>query len=234
MHKVDFDTVDLDGDKLQDMNLNQLVLMYAIFYVMEADLWDFANKYDAFDDKNYRERREEVEECLGLIRTVYIGLFPENCLNWGFRGCLNTNAPDNVSHYDIEEEIREKFGTDGIQMDSESSWFYVNTTELRKNEVEAFLKEKWGDYLDFTVDTHDFEGIPEVSNWSHARNIVKKAKVEVTIKMPELSAKPEEEISDLVSQASIALQKTGLTPYQAIGLLADELNVGIRDDRFYN
>ena len=225
MPKVDFDTVNLDGAELDKMNLNQLVLMYAIFYVMEADLWDFANKHDAFDDKNYRDRRAEVEECLGLIRFTYIHSFPENCLNWGFRGCLNDKAPDDLSHYDIESEIRKKFGTDGIQMDSESSWFYVNTTELRKNEVEAFLKENWGDCLDFSVDTHDFDGIPEISNWSHARGIVKKAGIDVSIAMPELSPKPEAEIKELVEKASATLMQTGLSRVEAVERLMSAMNV---------
>jgi hypothetical protein len=239
MRKVDLDTATVDPTKLCELNRKELTLAYAIYHVMESKLWDFANDHDAFQDPKWIARNKLVTKALDIIGAIYIHQFPEDCFVWEFRGCLRSLgndvegmdiefADDNLSHYDIEKSIERTLGTDGIMMDSESSWFFVNTTDIRKEGLERFLKSSFP-RLEFSVtpadDDHSDGRPPTIGNWGASARIVADAKVEVIIAMPELTPKPEAEIDKLLEQAEVALRKTGMNSVDAIERLMNYMDL---------
>jgi len=228
MRKVDFDTATVKQEELDKMNREQLLLTASIFHTMESDLWDFANEHKAFDDPSWKERTQSVQAVIDTITATYIANFPEDCFVWRFSGCLEDFHSD-VSHYDIEKDIAKNLGTDGITMDSESSWFFVQTTDARKDELEKFLKKEW-EFLEFSVEPEDKDDlrIPGLGCWGTSKNRVKEAGIKVTIALPELSAKPEVEIEDLINQARTTLMQTGLSRVEAAERLLTELGVGVK------
>ena len=229
MRTVDFDTATVDPIKLRELTKEQLTLTYAIYFVMEAKLWEFANTNDAFDDTNWRVRNKSVTNALDIIGSTFVAQFPEDCFVWNFRGC---SEDDNYTHSGIEEAIEKTLGTDGIMMDSESSWFVVNTTDARKEGLERFLKE-CVPALKFTAEPADTEFVrpPTIGNWNDAERIVKKAKIKVIIAMPKLSPKSPEIVAELIEDAERALRMTGLDSIETVGLLMDKLNIIVDGDR---
>jgi len=241
MRKVDLDTATVDPTKLCELNRKELTLAYAIYHVMESKLWDFANAHDAFQDPKWKARNKLVTDAMDVIGATFIAQFPEDCFVWEFRGLLRPLSndvkgmdiefiDDNLSHYDIEKAIENTLGTDGIMMDSESSWFFVNTTDIRKEGLERFLKSSYP-RLEFTATPADADhsdgSPPTIGNWGSSARLVKDAKVEVIIEMPELTKKSDAEIAKLMETATEALHKTGLSRTDAIEILAFKMGVAI-------
>jgi hypothetical protein len=223
MRTVDFDTATVDPIKLRELTKEQLTLTYAIYFVMESKLWQFAHANEAFDDTNWRVRNKSVTNALDIIGATYVAQFPEDCFVWNFRGC---STDDKYTHYGIQEAIEKTLGTDGITMDSESSWFVVDTTDARKEGLERFLKDCIP-ALKFTAEPADREFVrpPTIHSWNDAESIVKKAKVKVTVAMPKLSPKSPEIVKELVDDAVRALRMTGLPKTEAAERLIEALGV---------
>lgn len=220
---VNFDTAVCTNETMRELNDKQLALTYSIYSVMESKLWYFAHKHDAFDDPNFKARRQQVFDAMDIIRAAYIASYPEKCFMWYFGGSTTSEL---LTYKGIEKAVAEEFGTEGICLMSDRDGVRIEVSDMKKEALEKFLKELDPD-LELWMEPIDKDEIGQPINggWDVAEDIVKKAGIKVEIAMPELTPKSSEVLDGYMKAATEALEKTGLSPADAIAKLADRMGV---------
>jgi hypothetical protein len=226
MRKVDFDNADanLDDDDLRAMNRNELKLTYAIFTVMEEDLWRFANAHDTFD-ANWHTRNDKVTACQDRIKRIYDEVFPNEIKDIEISFGMPTNGP--WVEY-VQKGLTAKFGAELIDTESYDGIFLeVTTTSNMKDDLTKYLLDEYGAEIDIEIEPIEMENrnIPGLWSWNETRELVEASKVTVTIDKPAIVPKPQAEVAELIAKAKKALMLTGRSPVEAAGLLLDEMGI---------
>jgi hypothetical protein len=226
MRKVDFDKADanLNDDDLRAMNRNELKLTYAIFTVMEEDLWRFANAHDTFD-ANWHTRNDKVTACQDRIKRIYDEVFPTEIKDVEISFGIPTDGP--WVEY-VQKGLTAKFGAELIDVESYDDIFLqVKTTSNMTDDLAKYLLDEYGAEIDIETETIEMEdrNMPDLWSWNETRELVEKSKVTVTIAKPDIVPKPQAEVDKLIAKAKKALIQTGLSPIDAAGLIMDELGV---------
>ena len=217
-----------DPKNLRTAAHDVIVTAFAAVHAMDSAVWHVRDKYDAWEDEALKAEARKLDERQTALGALYLERFLDKCLVVKFRG----NSKADASNYEVEDAMKEKFGTDGIMYDSESSWFFVDTTKGRREEVSKYLNAR-GD-MDFMVtveDDLDDELVdikpPMIVNWNSSTKWLAEREITIDYTVPAISAKPEAEIAELLKQAEAILTKTGLSRIDAIEKLAFKMDVAI-------
>lgn len=145
----------------------KIIDQYAILYVQEANLHSICSKLNWPESlyEIYRKHRKKIDN-------FTIMHFPQQISLCGY--CEDNN----ISHYRIDDDIRNKFNKKDAQPDSESGWFNCYTNEKTVDKLKKFLNKKYP-LLKFTVSIDENDRITPFSNWQDAKKYVEKNQLEI-------------------------------------------------------
>ena len=140
---------------------------FAVLYVQEARFWEVCNKVGWPDSM-----LEDYRKVCKVATDFGEANFPRKITIMG------TQHDENISHYDMDQAIDEKFGksNEDITTDSESGGFYCYVAKPKLEEVLAFIEDK---FPGFKTSTSDDGFKNPFVNWSDAENYVKEKGLEV-------------------------------------------------------
>ena len=200
---------------------------------LSGRLWNIAHEYDCFDEPEMSKLLTETNRESDQLHFDYARLF-DDAYVMQFRGCLTDAAPLELSHYDIEDELRKVYG-DKVSCDSESGGFFVDTTRGVAGQVQQFLSTKYP-HLDFGVyDAMETEkqdialspGLPNRIYSGNARKYLDEHNIEPLPLEYEVKPRPDSEIKEMMAEVVEILKKTGLPPIDAYIVLATHMDLAI-------
>lgn len=130
------------------MTKDEILIELAKLKVLSKQLWECGNKYQSFGTNYHRYRAMVLEEKEDKLILQYLKV-SDDAYVVQFRGGLTDAAPDELSHYDIDDALAAKFG-DSVLTDSESGGFFVDSTIDIAGKVATFLRDHYP-ALDFIV-----------------------------------------------------------------------------------
>lgn len=155
-----------------------LLIEWAALHRHEELLWEATiGKGKSYTERQreavgrWEKRREEISEQLEKLGYPVIRVT--------LTGCLTNEAPDDASHYDIDDDLSQVFKGKSVEVDSEGGQFFCYTTVALADEVAGYLRENHK-HLDFGVRVQnygdEFSTIKpfEMGGWSHSREFLAK------------------------------------------------------------
>lgn len=156
--------------------INQLLRMYAELLVADETFWKSVHGFggDKSQAENYSlfcaQNKAAQQAVLGDLKAAG---YPVQ------EYTITGQAPNTVSHYDIDDRIKAEFG-DQVSVDSEHSQLFIYTTEAVKDAVFARIQELAGTGMvtlysgdtypsSFSLEQDDELQISGLGNWTSAR-----------------------------------------------------------------
>jgi hypothetical protein len=148
------------------------IMKFAIAFVKEADLWNFARDVD-FDEKNqatidYRIATKNAKVALFSWQDDF------NRVGFTLTNCLSYEVDEAIGHSDIDTYITNKYPS--VVGDSESGQMFLygpkETLTLVADELEE--KYKWYSPLVVKKTDRNYYYPDGIFNWGDARRYVKK------------------------------------------------------------
>ena len=223
-----FSFEDTDPANLQTAAHDVIVTAYAAVHCMEESLWERCHELDDFNDPNIRPLRDAVSERQKALSALYMERYSDRVLTIMISGNPRDGAEidgEEVSNYTVEDAIRGRLGTDGIDYDSESGWFVIYCTEGRRDEILADIAANHP-YMDVHADTNasvdDGDAKPPmISSWSSSAKWLKDRNLTTVIDIPDPQPKEGAALTELLDEARQTLIKTGYPLRDAIALLLE-------------
>lgn len=155
---------------------------YLKSFVREADMWEKIYGDNTYDPTPVEEATYKTLMRANEATVRELTAHPDSEVHSiSFGGCLKDSAPEEMSHYDIDQHLKAVFG-DQYTADSESGQFFGYCDHRIADKVVEYVTNKYGDVLDFSVrdnrvraihfpaDFKEFQVcVPGATNWTKAR-----------------------------------------------------------------